>query len=68
MRCQQPACLLPTPNMRMDAQIATRQNIIELRDFWLKTFEDRPELMKQMANHFTTFDPANTDYSSLTGN
>jgi hypothetical protein len=35
---------------------------MKLKDFWESKFEERPELLKQMANHFTFFDP---DYSHL---
>jgi hypothetical protein len=52
-------------NMDLNAQIANRESIIKLRDFWTERFQDRPEHLKQMANHFNLFDPENPDYSRL---
>jgi hypothetical protein len=45
-----------TRNMDFSAQLATRKSIIELRDFWLNRFKEEPELLKEMAAHFTFFD------------
>jgi hypothetical protein len=52
-------------NMNFAAQLATRDAIIELRGFWEKQFREKPEHLKQMAYHFTFFDPSNPDYSHL---
>jgi len=52
-------------NMDLKAQIANRDSIIKLRKFWEEKFAAKPELLKQMANHFTFFDPENPDYSQL---
>ena len=52
-------------NMDLKAQIANRDSIIKLCDFWKSKFEGRPDVLKQMANHFTFFDPENPDYSHL---
>jgi hypothetical protein len=52
-------------NMDFEAQIANRRSIKKLRDHWLKYFRDNPSHLKQMANHFTFFDPSNPDYSHL---
>jgi hypothetical protein len=54
-----------TRNMDFAAQMATRKSIVQMRDFWQKHFHEKPELLKQMAYHFTFFDPANPDYSHL---
>lgn len=52
-------------NMDIQAQIANRQSIVRLREFWISKFKERPEWLSQMANHFTFFDPENPDYSHL---
>jgi hypothetical protein len=52
-------------NMNLQAQIINRESVIKLRDYWLAQFKDRPEDLKQMANHFNLFDPENPDYSHL---
>jgi hypothetical protein len=53
--------------MKMDvqAQIANRDSIVRLRTFWEDRFREKSDLLKQMANHFTFFDPQNPDYSHL---
>lgn len=43
-------------NMGLKAQIATRDAVIKLRQFWEDKFRAKPELLKEMANHFTFFD------------
>lgn len=52
-------------NMQFEAQIANRESIIRLRDYWLDHFKNKPDHLRQMANHFTAFDPKNPDYSKL---
>jgi hypothetical protein len=52
-------------NMQFDAQIANRESITKLRDFWVDKFRDNPEHLKQMADHFNLFDPLNANYSHL---
>jgi hypothetical protein len=52
-------------NMDLKAQIANRDSIIKLCKFWENKFAERPELLRQMADHFTFFDPENPDYSRL---
>jgi hypothetical protein len=51
--------------MNFDAQIATRDNIIKVRDHWLNYFKDKPGWLEQFANHFDSFDPSNPSYSNL---
>jgi hypothetical protein len=51
--------------MDFSAQVATRDAIIVLRDYWLNYFKENPSHLKQMANHFSFFDPQNPDYSNL---
>lgn len=52
-------------NMDFNAQIATRDSIVKLRDHWENYFKDKPGYLSQMANHFDFFDPENPDYSHL---
>jgi hypothetical protein len=52
-------------NMNFDAQMALPERITQVRDMWLKYFEDKPGWLEQFANHFDSFDPNNPDYSSL---
>jgi hypothetical protein len=54
-----------TANMNFDAQIASRDSIVKLRDFWDERFKGRPDDLRQMAAHFNLFDPDNPDYSRL---
>jgi hypothetical protein len=51
--------------MDFQAQIALPERITQLRDYWMAEFKDRPDHLKQMANHFSSFDPKNPDYSKL---
>jgi hypothetical protein len=51
-------------NMEVMAQMATRGSIEKLVEFWSK---QPPEVLRDMANHFNFFDPANPDYSYLQG-
>jgi hypothetical protein len=60
-----PQLLRLVKNMPLHAQIANRESIIKLRDYWEGQFKERPDLLKQMADHFTFFDPENPDYSHL---
>jgi hypothetical protein len=52
-------------NMDFQAQIAERNGITKLRDFWLEKYRDDPDQLRQMAEHFNRFDPENPDYSHL---
>jgi hypothetical protein len=52
-------------NMDFQAQIALRDRIIQVRDYWLDYFKKNPDHLRQMANHFDSFDPKNPDYSKL---
>jgi hypothetical protein len=54
-------------NMIFDAQIATYENILRLRDHWTAIYKDKPDHLRQMANHFDAFDPSNPAYSELAG-
>jgi hypothetical protein len=66
---------VPTPkellhlrkNMDFPAQIANRESIIKIRDFWEEKFRENPDHLRQMADHFNLFDPENPDYSHLSG-
>jgi hypothetical protein len=53
-----------TKNMPFHGQIANRASIERIVDYWGKQDADK---LKQMANHFTFFDPGNPDYSYLYG-
>ncbi|WP_108513874.1 DUF3800 domain-containing protein [Bradyrhizobium algeriense] len=52
-------------NMDFEAQITARENIIEIRDFWLNHFKENPGYLEQFANHFSSFDPRYPDYENL---
>ena len=52
-------------NMTFIAQLATRESIIKIRGFWEEAFRERPHHLKQVADHFSSFDPQNPDYSKL---
>jgi hypothetical protein len=47
-------------NVDFTAQMATRDSIIKLRDYWEGEFRENPDRLKQMAHHFNFFDPANS--------
>ena len=51
--------------INFDAQMATRENIMKVRDHWLNYFKDKPGWLEQFANHFDFFDPLNPNYSNL---
>jgi len=61
----QPELLHLRRNMDFQAQIALPERIIQVRDHWLNYFKENPTHLKQMANHFDSFDPKNPDYSKL---
>jgi hypothetical protein len=61
----QPELLHLQRNMDFQAQIALPERIIQVRDHWLNYFKQNPTHLKQMANHFDSFDPKNPDYSKL---
>jgi hypothetical protein len=52
-------------NMYFESQIADRESIVRFRDHWLNYFRDNPSHLKQMADHFSLFDPDDPDYSNL---
>jgi hypothetical protein len=52
-------------NMWFAAQLAMRGRIVQIRDHWLNFYKDKPDHLRQMANHFDAFDPSNPDYSKL---
>lgn len=52
-------------NMDFQAQIALPERIRQVRDFWTDAYKDKPDHLRQMANHFELFDPRNPDYSNL---
>jgi hypothetical protein len=52
-------------NMNFNAQIANRESIVKLRDYWQDHYRDQPDALRQMADHFNFFDPENPDYSHL---
>ena len=52
-----------TKNMDFPAQIGRRARIAKLVDYIKK--ENPPDRLRQMADHFTYFDPSNPDYSRL---
>ena len=51
--------------MYFESQIADRESIVRFRDHWLNYFRDNPSHLKQMADHFSLFDPDDPDYSNL---
>lgn len=52
-----------TKNMDFVAQIGRRSHIAQLVNYMKK--ENSPDRLRQMAHHFTCFDPSNPDYSHL---
>jgi hypothetical protein len=46
-------------NMDFSDHVATRDAITVLRDYWVNYFKGDPNHLKQMANHFSFFDPQN---------
>lgn len=53
------------PGIRLVAQIALRERIAMVVDYWRK--DQSPDQLRQVANHFTFFDPDAPDYSYLSG-
>jgi len=53
-----------TSNMSFAGQYGSRASIEGIVDLWNK---QDPDNLRQVANHFSSFDPANPDYSNLVG-